>query len=413
MKVFVINALGGTVEQPEISNRVNKGRDCLTERSPLAILSDNMRRVRVLAKRIPPTGGSWLRLFFIWVWLVAAAALLAGCGGEAAEPAAALPTVETQTAPPSPTAAPASALPTPAQTLTAPSSPTPPPTSTVDPIAAAIIATQTAAANPPTPPITVEATAESIVNEPMPTPWGIYSWTLKVPILMYHYVSEPPPNADIYRVDLSVSPDSFRQQMNYLKENGYTPIDFYELSTAIVAHTELPEKPVLLTFDDGYLDNYTEAYPILQEHGFKGNFFVVTEFVDLGREGYMTWEMIEEMARNGQRIESHSRTHPDLSTKSRDSLIWEILGSQETLAAHIGYRPRYFCYPGGTYNAETIQVLQELDFWGAVTTANGSWHGFDDRFEWRRVRIRNSTSMQEFARLVDLEGTIRGKPPGS
>lgn len=304
-------------------------------------------------------------------------------------------------------------LPSPAPTLIQPPSPTPAPTvggaAATDNEAAG---TLEAAADPPTPPVQSAIPVESILNEPMPTPSGVYSWTLKVPILMYHYISEPPQDADIYRVDLSVSPDSFRQQMAYLKDNGYTPVDFYDLTTAIVAHSELPPKPVIITFDDGYLDNYEEAYPILQEFGFKGNFFVVTEFIDAGREGYMTWEMIEEMSRAGQRIESHSRTHPDLTTKSRDGLIWEILGSQETLAAHIGYKPRYFCYPGGTYDEETIQVLRDLDFWGAVTTQNGTWHGFDDRFEWRRVRMRYTTSINEFAKLIDLEGTISGKQPG-
>lgn len=307
------------------------------------------------------------------------------------------------------------ALPTPAATLSPPPSPTPAPTMTGDPFmaaTAAIIATQTAAANPPTPPIIASTPASSIMSEPMPTPSGIYSWTLKVPILMYHYVSQPPPDSDIYRVDLSVAPESFRQQMAYLKDNGYTPIDFYDLSTAIVAQTELPEKPILLTFDDGYIDIYETVYPVLQEYGFKGTFFIITEFVDAGREGYMTWPMIEEMAQAGQRIESHSRTHPDLATKSRDGLIWEILGAQETLTAHVGYRPRYFCYPGGTYNDETIQMLKELDYWGAVTTENGSWHGFNDRFEWQRVRMRNTTTIEEFQRLIDLEGTISGKRPG-
>lgn len=307
------------------------------------------------------------------------------------------------------------ALPTPAATLSPPPSPTPAPTMTGDPFmaaTAAIIATQTAAANPPTPPIIASTPASSIMSEPMPTPSGIYSWTLKVPILMYHYVSQPPPDSDIYRVDLSVAPESFRQQMVYLKDNGYTPIDFYDLSTAIVAQTELPEKPILLTFDDGYIDIYETVYPVLQEYGFKGTFFIITEFVDAGREGYMTWPMIEEMAQAGQRIESHSRTHPDLATKSRDGLIWEILGAQETLTAHVGYRPRYFCYPGGTYNDETIQMLKELDYWGAVTTENGSWHGFNDRFEWQRVRMRNTTTIEEFQRLIDLEGTISGKRPG-
>lgn len=302
-------------------------------------------------------------------------------------------------------------LPTPA----APATPTPAPTATSDPALTEgerLMATQTAAASPPTPEVTGQPVVESAVEslpELMPTPMGAYSWTLKVPILMYHYVSAPPADADVYRTDLSVTPEQFREQMAFLKANGYTTIDFYDLSQAIVSRLELPEKPILLTFDDGYQDNYENAYPILIEHGFEGTFFIVTDFIDSQRGGYMTWPMIEEMAQSGMRMESHSRTHPDLRGMSRDGLIWELLGSQETLAAHIGYTPRYFCYPGGWYDEATIQMLQELDFWGATTTQNGSWHGFDDRFEWRRLRIRNTTTLEEFARLIDLENTVSGK----
>lgn len=358
--------------------------------------------------------------FIILLLVITAGGLLTGCGRDpGSEPEPPIPVetpLEGGAALPAINEPIIHTLPTPAATLTPPPSPTPAPTMTGDSFMAAtvaIIATQTAAANPPTPPISASTPEPSFVNEPMPTPSGVYSWTLKVPILMYHYISEPPPDSDIYRVDLSVAPESFRQQMAYLKDNGYTPIDFYDLSTAIVAQTELPEKPILLTFDDGYLDSYETVYPVLKEYGFEGTFFIITEFVDSGREGYMTWPMIEEMAQAGQRIESHSRTHPDLATKSRDGLVWEILGAQETLTAHVGYRPRYFCYPGGTYNEETIQMLRELDYWGAVTTENGSWHGFNDRFEWRRVRMRNTTTIEEFQRLIDLEGTISGKQPAS
>ncbi len=313
----------------------------------------------------------------------------------------------------------AAALPTPGGTLPPPNTPAPLPTTPLDPTAA-LAATRTAAMSPPTPPIIAapgDTASEappltSILTEPLPTPSGTYSWTLKVPILMYHYVSDPPAGSDEYRVDLSVSPAAFREQMTYLRDNGYTPVDLYALSTAIVGYTELPAKPVIITFDDGYIDNYHNAFPILKELGFKGTFFIISEFVDRGREGYMDWAMIEEMARDGQRIESHSRTHPNLTEKDHDGLIWEILGAQETIAAHIGYRPRYFCYPGGDYNEATIQILRELDYWGAVTTASGSWHGFNNRFEWERLRLHNFTTMADFIRLVDLEGTVAGKSPG-
>ena len=347
--------------------------------------------------------------------LAALAAVAVGCGGSAAVEPAAIPPADSQTGD-APATAPT--LPTPAPTLLPPSSPTPAATDApiVDPTLA-LMATQTAAAAPPTPEIAGAAvhapeSAGAATAEPLPTPVGVYSWTLKVPILMYHYISQPPADADVYRVDLSVTPDNFRQQLAWLRDNGYTGIDYYELSLAIVGFTELPEKPVLLTFDDGYLDNYTAAFPLLQEYGYKATFFVVTDFVDFNREGYMTWAMLEEMSRAGHRIESHSRTHPDLRDKDRDGLIWEMLGSQQTIAAHVGYTPRYFCYPGGDYNEATIQMLRELDFWGAVTTANDTWHGFNERFEWGRLRIRNDTTLQEFANVLDLEGTVRGKQPG-
>lgn len=388
----------------------------------MAILAGDMdsvtRFVRVRKKRASLGIGISLGI------VLALGLLSAACsGGGTPEPTVDVPTevteVEAVKPPPLVTPSIIQTLPTPAETPMQPSSPTPPPTAStdVDATGTAIVqATQTAALSPPTPPVTEEAATpaptEAIANEPLPTPMGIYSWTLKVPILMYHYVSEPPPGSDIYRTDLSVTPDSFRQQMAFLSENGYTPVDLYTLSLAIVNQATLPEKPVILTFDDGYLDMYDHVFPVLQEYGFTGTFFIISDYIDQEREGYMTWDMVTEMAQAGHRIESHSKTHPDLSQKSRDGLIYEILGAQETIAAHTGTRPRYFCYPGGTYNDETIAVLKELDYWGAVTTQNGTWHGFDDRFEWRRVRIRNTTTIEEYGYLLDLEGTLHGKPPG-
>jgi peptidoglycan/xylan/chitin deacetylase (PgdA/CDA1 family) len=245
---------------------------------------------------------------------------------------------------------------------------------------------------------------------PLPTPSGVYSWTLKVPILMYHYISEPPEDADKYRKDLSVTPEDFEEQMTYLAENGFESVDLYDLSLAITSKRELPEKPIVISFDDGYLDNYENAFPIMQKYGMKGTFFVITQFIDESRAGYMTWDHVKEMSKAGMRIESHSKTHPDLSIAEREYIIYEALGSQETIAAHIGYIPRYFCYPSGRYNKETIAILEELDYWGAVTTADGSWHGFNDRFEWPRIRIRNITTLAEFGDMVNPFDTVAGKP---
>jgi peptidoglycan/xylan/chitin deacetylase (PgdA/CDA1 family) len=226
---------------------------------------------------------------------------------------------------------------------------------------------------------------------------------------MYHYISSPPADADIYRTDLSTPPEQFRRQMAYLAENGYTPIDLYQLSAAIAAKIDLPEKPVVLTFDDGYRDNYENAFPVLQEYGFTATFFIIADYADQGAEGYMDWTQLEEMAAAGMRIESHSKNHPDLRGKSRDFHVFQMLGSQQTIASHVGYTPRYFSYPGGFYDQTSIDILRELDFWGAVTTQGGAWHGYGERYEWTRQRLRNDTTMEEFGWLVDLGGTVGGK----
>ena len=296
--------------------------------------------------------------------------------------------------------------PTPSQTPTQTN--TPLPTNTVPPTETQVWPTITPA-DTAVPTNTPAPTLTPTNPPPLPTPRDVYSWTLQVPILMYHYVSIPPEGADKYRINLSVPPETFRAQMQYLADNGYTTVDLYDLSRAITDKQELPAKPIILTFDDGYLDNYQNAYPILEEFGFKGTFFIPTEFIDFGREGYMNWEQIEEMAANGHRMEPHSRTHPDLRDRRHEFLIWEILGPIETLEAHIGYKPRYFSYPAGQYDEKVINILRELDMWGAVTTMGGTWHGFEDRFEWTRVRVAYGHSMQDFIDRVELKDTVGGK----
>ncbi len=296
------------------------------------------------------------------------------------QPTASQPTTTFFPPPPSPTT-----IPTLWPTAT-PMTPTPAPTPVLSEMGQIV-----AHAIPPTP-----------TPLPLPTPAGFYP-TVQVPILMYHYISTPPEGADIYRVDLSVTPEQFRAQMQYLVDNGYTALDLYELGLAAVGKIALPPRPVIITLDDGYVDNYLYAFPILQELGLKATFFIITEFVDQGYSAYMTWPMIEEMAAAGMRMEPHTKTHLNLDGQERDFVVYQILGSQQTMAAHIGYTPSYFAYPGGRYDDQTIEVLRELDFWGAVTTSGGKWHHFEGRYEWQRLRVRNSTTLPEFVDLVSLK----------
>ncbi|RLT41265.1 MAG: hypothetical protein DWI57_07200, partial [Chloroflexi bacterium] len=125
--------------------------------------------------------------------------------------------------------------------------------------------------------------------------WDGQPRTVRVPVLMYHYLSIPPDDANIYRRDLSVSPELFARQLEAIQAAGYTTISLYDLQAHLWEGAPLPEKPVVITFDDAYRDNYTNAFPLLRERGMIATIFVVTDFMDEERPAYMTWDMAREM----------------------------------------------------------------------------------------------------------------------
>jgi len=213
---------------------------------------------------------------------------------------------------------------------------------------------------------------------------------------MYHYVSEPPPDADTYRRDLSVTPENFEQQLRYLTDNGYTTITLKDLVYHLTLGDPLPERPVILTFDDGYRDNFLHAYRLLRRYNHVGTFFVVTGFIDENRPEYLTWGQVRVMQRGGMDFGSHSYTHPDLRDQTIDYLVWQIVGSQEAIAARIDEPVRFFSYPAGSYDQQVIDVLRSAGFWAAVTTQQGNWHTSDHMFELKRIRVRGDDSWEQF-----------------
>ncbi len=235
-----------------------------------------------------------------------------------------------------------------------------------------------------------------------PTPDGVVR-TVQVPILMYHYISEPLATADIYRRDLSVAPERFAEHLHRLQAEGYQAISLYTLLAHLTQGAPLPERTVVLTFDDGYRDNYEYALPILVEAGMTATFFVVTDFIDDQRPEYLTWDMVRAMYAAGMSIESHGRNHVTLRGQSSDYLIWQALGSLETIEFELGVRPRFVSYPAGEYDAQTIAIFQSANYWAGLTTQQGATHQSDDLFTLRRVRIRNTTTADELMRLVALD----------
>ncbi len=223
---------------------------------------------------------------------------------------------------------------------------------------------------------------------------------IRVPILMYHYVSAPPEDADPYRIDLSIHPETFRAHMEYLFFEGYTPISLYDLDQSLLDGTPLPAKPVILTFDDGYVDHYTHVFPALRQYGFTGTFFVITGTADAGSSQYLTWEQIREMADAGMDMESHTKSHVDLRGRPYDMLVYELLGSVESLAAYSGKSPAMFCYPVGRYDMDVLTVLEALGIRRAVTTERGAWHTTDNRLLLPRLRITGNMGVAGLAQLL-------------
>src|SRR5207253_7977146 len=130
-------------------------------------------------------------------------------------------------------------------------------------------------------------------------------------ILMYHYVRVNPRASDRLGADLSVTPAHFAAQMKWLAANGFHTVTLDDLTAAIVEGEPLPSRPVILTFDDGYEDFYTAAYPILEEYRFKATSFVITGKVGWG--GYLTWDQMRKMQASGLvQFESHTVNHVQL-----------------------------------------------------------------------------------------------------
>jgi peptidoglycan/xylan/chitin deacetylase (PgdA/CDA1 family) len=222
-----------------------------------------------------------------------------------------------------------------------------------------------------------------------------------VPILMYHYISVPPAGSDRYRLSLSVTPENFDAQMAFLKQAGYHAVTLYDLYDFLAQSKALPAKPVILTFDDGYTDAFTQAMPILHKYGFVGTFFVLTGPADQGGSGeHLTWEQIVAMSATGMDLELHSRDHVDLRNRPNDFLVHQIAGGKESLEAHINRPVRWFAYPSGRYDAAVVRVLKSDGFWGAVTTQDGRTHTASGLFDLLRVRISGSYTLDTFIKVV-------------
>jgi len=205
--------------------------------------------------------------------------------------------------------------------------------------------------------------------------------------------------------NLSVTPENFSHQMAWLQANGYHPIDFDDLRAYFLGQSPLPAKPVILTFDDGYRDLYTTAYPVLRAHNFKAVAYLVSGF--LGAPNNVTRQQVLDMDAHGIQIGAHTYSHVDL-TKTANGELTRQLGDSRSDLEHLGgHQVDEFCYPSGRFENRVMAAGQAAGYQTATTTQPGTRHAVADRFTWSRVRVSGGEGLDKFANdLSPQESTV-------
>ena len=212
----------------------------------------------------------------------------------------------------------------------------------------------------------------------------------RVPVMMYHGVTDNTWGAS----ELFVSPSDMEAQLQYLVDNGYETIWFEDLS-----RIDQIEKPVLLTFDDGYADNYLELFPLLQKYHVKATIFVVTGTIDYNSKN-LTSDQIREMVDSGLvSIQSHTVTHPYLGNLTREAQEEELTQSQLALARITGQIPYVLCYPSGNSNQITWELAREYYRFG-IDMNGGSYYTGQDPYRVNRWYVPRGTSLAGFAAMI-------------
>lgn len=214
-----------------------------------------------------------------------------------------------------------------------------------------------------------------------------------VPILYYHSVMQEKGN------ELRMPPEQFEAQMAYLQDKGYQSVSLEKLYQALYRGGTLPPKPIVITFDDGYADNYTNAFPIVSKHGFTATVFMVTSYIN--GEGFLSWQQLKALDANGWEIAGHTTNHPYLTKIDPSKVLGELSISKKLLEKELGHPVDFFAYPYGDLNANVVQVLKDTGYLMAVTTQRG-WAdgGKVDAWHVPRVYCYATMGMNEFSRRL-------------
>ncbi|MBC1936297.1 polysaccharide deacetylase family protein [Listeria grandensis] len=238
---------------------------------------------------------------------------------------------------------------------------------------------QNEASKPEPTPVKKPVPATKQEEKPVKTGTDVNPETLQIPVLMYHSINTNVKN------NLITPPNEFDAQMKWLVDNGYHAITLSELDSMLITGKNVPEKPVVITFDDGYQDNYTNAYPILKKYGLKANIFVITD--KIAKNNHFDEAALKEMSKYGIEMESHTVHHQELNTLSYDDQVKELKDSKAVLERLTGKTVNSICYPVGRYNENTKRAAEATGYKMGFTTEAGKANKNDGMYTLPRVRM--------------------------
>lgn len=220
-----------------------------------------------------------------------------------------------------------------------------------------------------------------------------------VPVLMYHHIDTKLEPGNPHAGNLTVSPKLFESHLEHLSKNGFNTISLDELYAALYGGTSLPSKPVLITFDDGYENNYTYAFSLLKKYGKKGTFFMISDYADA--PGYLTKAQLKEMSDAGMGIESHTKKHANLAQVDPPTLIVELGASKKALEKIIGKKVNYIAYPFGGYSEYALRAVKSSGYLMGLTINEGKVIEAKEPFRIPRIAIDPSVNLKRFANLLN------------
>ncbi len=215
---------------------------------------------------------------------------------------------------------------------------------------------------------------------------GIFLYNVySVPVLMYHSIG---PGAEDSR--LIVTPETFERQMSFLKKGKYQVLSLDEYVALLKENKKPDKRSVVITFDDGYLDNYTNAYPVLKKYNMPATISIVPEWV--GRQDMMSWKQIRELVDDGLiEIASHGLSHCPLDTLRKNSLVKELRDSKRILEKNLDTVIDYLCYPCGNFTPIVKDMAKLYGYKAALATHPDARIALNDIYAIRRIRISQSS----------------------